>query len=187
MNKTLKLGSFAGLKILAKPTALIATIVLWLVFTLIGRKVFKLSTKQAILGGFIATEIHWVSELWHHFGHAQAAKQVGYPMSGICANGPIAASLYPPDEPTLPGPTHIKRALGGPIASGALALVMAILTIALRPIGGIPLMAASLAFFENLFVLSLGAFLPLGFTDGSTILHYWNRSPTPSRWVTISE
>lgn len=187
MNKTFKLGSFAGLKILAKPTALIATIVLWLVFTLIGRKVFKLSPTQAILGGLIATKIHWLSELWHHFGHAQAAKQVGYPMSGICANGPIATSLYPPDEPTLPGPIHIKRALGGPIASGALTVVLAIVTIALRPIGGIPLMAASLAFFENLVVFSLGAFLPLGFTDGSTILHYWNHSSTPSQWVTISE
>jgi len=63
MNKTLKLGSIVGLKILVKPTALIATIVIWLVFTLLGRKVFKLSPKQAILGGLIATEIHWVSEL----------------------------------------------------------------------------------------------------------------------------
>lgn len=187
MNKTWKLGSFAGLKLLAKPTALIATVLLWLVFTLIGRSVFKLSFKQAVLGGLIATKMHWLSDLWHHFGHAQAAKQTGYPMSGICANGPFASSLYPPDEPTLPGPTHIKRALGGPIASGALALLLAFVTIALRPIGGIPLMAASLAFFENLFVFSLGAFLPLGFTDGSTILHYWNRHTPPAQWVTISE
>ena len=187
MNKTLKLGSFAGLKILAKPTALIATIVLWLVFTLIGRKVFKLSPKQALLGGFVATELHWVSELWHHLGHAQAAKQTGYPMSGICANGPIAASLYPPDEPTLPGPTHIKRALGGPIASGILTLVMALVTLALKPIGGAYLMVSALAFFENLIVFTIGAFLPLGFTDGSTILHYWNRNTPPERWVTISE
>jgi hypothetical protein len=187
MNKTIKLGSLAGLKILVKPTAFIATLVLWLVFTLIGRKAFKLSLKQAILGGFIATEIHWFSEFWHHFGHAEAARQTGYPMSGICANGPIATSLYPPDEPTLPGPIHIKRALGGPIASGLLAMVMAVLTLAVRPLGGIPLMVTSLAFFENLFVFGLGAFLPLGFTDGSTILHYWNRSSTPNQWVTISE
>ena len=187
MNKTIKLGSLAGLKILAKPTALIATLVLWLVFTLIGQKVFKLSLKQAILGGFIVTELHWVSEFWHHFGHAQAAKQTGYPMSGICANGPIAASLYPPDEPTLLGPIHIKRALGGPIASGLLALVLAVLTLAARPLGGITLMATSLAFFDNFFVLTLGAFLPLGFTDGSTILNYWNRSAAPNQWVTISE
>ena len=187
MNKTLKLGSFAGLKILAKPTALIATIVLWLIFTLIGRKTFKLNLKQAILGGLIATLLHWLGEFWHHLGHAQAAKQTGYPMSGVCANGPVAASLYPPDEPTLPGSTHIKRALGGPVASAILALVMAVLTVAARPLGGIPLMAASLAFFENLFIFGLGAFLPLGFTDGSTILHYWNRNPTPSQWVTISE
>jgi len=187
MNKTLKLGSLAGLKILVKPTAIIATIVIWLVFTLIGRKVFKLTPKQALLGGFIATEIHWVSELWHHFGHAQAAKQTGYPMSGVCANGPIAASLYPPDEPTLPANIHIKRALGGPIASGILTLVMVIITIAMRPIGGAYLMVAVLALFENFFVFTIGAFLPLGFTDGSTILHYWNRHTPPEKWVTISE
>lgn len=187
MNKTWKLGTLAGLKILVKPSAVIATLVLWLVFTLIGRKVFKLSPKQALLGGFVATELHWVSEFWHHFGHAQAAKQTGYPMSGVCANGPIAASLYPPDEPTLPGPTHIKRALGGPIASGMLTLVMAIVTLALKPIGGPYLMVAALALFENLFVFTIGAFVPLGFTDGSTILQYWNRHNPPERWVTISE
>lgn len=187
MNKTIKLGSLAGLKILVKPTAFIATLILWLVFTLVGRKVFKLSLKQAILGGFIATEIHWLSEFWHHFGHAQAARQTGYPMSGICANGPIATSLYPPDEPILPGPIHIKRALGGPIASGLLTLALAVLALAMRPLGGIPLMAASLAFFENLIVFSLGAFLPLGFTDGSTILHYFPRSSTSNKWVTISD
>ncbi|MCZ7672722.1 MAG: hypothetical protein M5U34_39195 [Chloroflexi bacterium] len=100
---------------------------------------------------------------------------------------PPGHSLYPPDEPTLPGRIHIKRALGGPIVSGVLALLLAFVAIALRPIGGIPLMAASLAFFENLFVFSLGAFLPLGFTDGSAILHYWNRHTPPTQWVTISE
>jgi hypothetical protein len=187
MNKTLKLGSFAGLKIMAKPTAFIATLLMWLVFSLIGRKVFKLELKHALLGGLAATLLHWLSELGHHLGHAQAARQTGYPMSGICAVGPLAASLYPPDEPTLPGPTHIKRALGGPLASGILAVIMAVLTLALRPFGGIPLMAASLCFFENLFVLTLGAFLPLGFTDGSTILRYWDRRTKPTQWVTISE
>ena len=187
MNKTLKLGSFAGLEILAKPTALIATLALWFIFALIGRKVFKLKPEHALIGGFLATLLHWLGELWHHLGHAQAAKQTGYPMSGVCAVGPLAASLYPPGEPTLPGSLHIKRALGGPIASGMLALVMMGLTVAARPLGGVPLMAASLSFFENLFIFSLGAFLPLGFTDGSTILHYWNRHTIPSQWITISE
>ncbi|MBW7885798.1 MAG: hypothetical protein H3C34_24840, partial [Caldilineaceae bacterium] len=28
---------------------------------------------------------------------------------------------------------------------------------------------------DNLVVLGLGAFLPLGFTDGSTILNWWGR------------
>ncbi|MCZ7672720.1 MAG: hypothetical protein M5U34_39185 [Chloroflexi bacterium] len=41
MNKTWNLGSFAGLKLLAKPTALLATLLLWLVFFVIGRKLFS--------------------------------------------------------------------------------------------------------------------------------------------------
>ena len=187
MNKTFTLGTFAGLKILIKPLALIASLILWIIFAAIGRKGFKLNLRQAILGGLLAVILHWLSELWHNLGHAQAARQTGYPMSGVCANGPFATSLYPPGEPTLPGPTHIKRALGGPAASGLLALVMAMTAVALQTTGGVPFMLASLAFFENLFIFSLGAFLPLGFTDGSTILHYWNRSPRPSQWVTISE
>jgi hypothetical protein len=28
-------------------------------------------------------------------------------------------------------------------------------------------------FLDNLLVFTLGAFLPLGFTDGSTLLRYW--------------
>jgi hypothetical protein len=187
MNKTFNLGTFAGLKLLVKPLALIASLILWIIFAAIGRKGFKLSLRQAVLGGLLAVGLHWVSELWHHLGHAQAARQTGWPMSGVCATGPLAASLYPPDEPTLPGRTHIKRALGGPAASGLLALVMGMTAVALHTTGGVPFMLAAMAFFENVFIFSLGAFLPLGFTDGSTILHYWNRNPKPSQWVTISE
>jgi len=30
-------------------------------------------------------------------------------------------------------------------------------------------------FLVNLFGFTLGSLLPLGFTDGSTLLHWWNR------------
>lgn len=187
MNKTFKLGSIAGLKILVKPTALLSMVLVWAVCSLMGRKLFKLKPEQAVLGGFLAMLLHWLSEFWHHVGHAQAAKQTGYPMSGVCFVGPLASSLYPPEEPTLPPPVHIKRALGGPIASGGLALLTGLLALAAQWVGGVPAMVATLTFLDNLLVLTLGAFVPLGFTDGSTLLRYMNQSQRPSRWLTVAE
>jgi hypothetical protein len=187
MNKTFNLGSLASLKILVKPSAIVSMILVWLVYGLIGRKLFKLEPKQAILGGLLATLLHWISEMWHNLGHAQAARQTGYPMSGVCFAGPLASSLYPPQEPTLPPHVHIKRALGGPIASGLLTAVAGLIALALRPVGGIPLMVATLTFLDNLLVLTIGAFLPLGFTDGSTLLRYTNFNKRPSQWLTVAE
>jgi hypothetical protein len=85
----------------------------------------------------------------------------------------LGASLYPRDEPTLPGAVHIQRALGGPIASFILVLIALVLVLIVKPAGGVPLLLAQFFLLENIFVFFLGAFLPLGFTDGSTILRYW--------------
>ena len=38
----------------------------------------------------------------HQFGHAWAARRVGYPMTGLRYRGVLAASLYPRNEPELP-------------------------------------------------------------------------------------
>lgn len=186
MNKTFRLGSWGGFKFLAKPSAFLGFIVVWLVFSLIGRKFFKLKPEHAIIGGLLATAVHWLSELWHNVGHAQAAKMTGYPMSGVCFTGPFAFSLYPPDEPTLPPGIHVRRALGGPIASALLALVTGMIVLVAQTIGGVPLMVASLTFLDNFLVLTLGAFLPLGFTDGSTLLRYLGQSQRPSQWLRVS-
>jgi hypothetical protein len=34
---------------------------------------------------------------------------------------------------------------------------------------------ATFFFLDNLLVLTLGSFLPLGFTDGSTLLEWWGK------------
>jgi hypothetical protein len=185
MSKTLKFGSLGGLKIMAKPSAFAGFALVWLLFSLIGRKWFKLGAGEAAAGGFFAALVHMLSELWHHAGHATAAKQTGYPMSGVCFVGPLATSLYPPDEPPLPPETHMRRALGGPIASALLALVTGLLALALQRVGGLPLMVAALAFLDNLLVFTLGAFLPLGFTDGDTLRRYLKQMQRPSQWLTV--
>jgi hypothetical protein len=96
-------------------------------------------------------------------------------MDGMLFDWVLARSLYPRDEPELSSKIHIRRALGGPIGNMALALFAGIVTWALYPFGGLMYWFAMFLFLENLFVFSLGAMLPLGFTDGSELLKRWGR------------
>jgi hypothetical protein len=72
----------------------------------------------------------------------------------------------------LPANIHIRRALGGPVGSLLLTLLAAVIGLALRPLGGTPWLVGAFFFLDNLLVFTLGAFLPLGFTDGSTLLEW---------------
>jgi Zn-dependent protease len=172
MTGEIKLGRLAGLQLSAMPSAIISAIGLWTLLTMLAAEIIPLSIGSAILGGLIAVVLHYMSETLHQLGHALAAKRTGYPMIGIRFWFVLGTALYPPAEPSLPGRIHIQRALGGPIVSvliGAIAAVLAALSTGL--IGWI---IAFLA-FDNLVVLGLGAFVPLGFTDGSTILTWWGK------------
>lgn len=168
-----KAGRIIGLQLWITPSAVIASAVLWLVLTLLAAFLFDVALIEAVLGGLIAVGLHWLSELWHHKGHALAAQRTGYPMRGVRLWTLLGLSLYPKDEPELPANIHIQRALGGPIASFILTLVAAALLFVTLPVGGMPLLLTQFFLLENLFVFFLGAFLPLGFTDGSTLLHWW--------------
>jgi hypothetical protein len=108
--------------------------------------------------------------LTHHLGHAFAARSTGHPMRGIAFWGVIGTSLYPPDEPPLPAAVHRRRALGGPPASALYGLLLGWLALALRRRGGAPYRVAQFLCFDNLVGFALGSLLPLGFTDGSTLL-----------------
>src|SRR5690242_10193969 len=112
--------------------------------------------------------LHWLSDIVHHLGHAWAARRTGYPMVGVRLSGVLGSSIYPPDEPPLPAAVHIRRALGGPIASLLLTLVAAAIVLALRSSGGTVWWVALFFFLENLLVFTLQVFLPLGFNDGGT-------------------
>jgi Zn-dependent protease len=113
--------------------------------------------------------------LVHNLGHAWAARRVGYPMSGILFWGLLASSLYPPDEPLLPGRVHIRRALGGPLISLLASLASAVFVLAL--IGsGVWWYLALFYCLDNFIVFTLGALLPMPFTDGGTILA-WRGKP----------
>jgi hypothetical protein len=92
----------------------------------------------------------------------------------------LSSALYPPDEPALPAAIHIRRALGGPTASFLLTLIAGDIALALAAVGGVLWYGALFFCLDNLFVFTLGAFLSLGFTDGSTLLHWLRKRWQPA-------
>lgn len=89
--------------------------------------------------------------------------------------GLLAASQYPLDEPELPAVIHIRRALGGPIGSLIASLLAGGIALLLRNTGGVPWWVTLFFFLDNFVVFTLGSLLPLGFTDGSTLLVWWGK------------
>lgn len=167
------LGSFAGLRFTADRTALIASLVLFVILAL-AAAALGFSTAAAVVGGLLAVGLHWLSEGVHQLGHASAARRTGYPMIGVRLWWLLGLSKYPP-EPPLPASVHIRRALGGPLFSAGLTAIAALLVLATREVGGLLFVLALFFFVENLTVFTLGSFLPLGFTDGSTLLTWWGK------------
>ncbi|HZQ05739.1 MAG TPA: hypothetical protein VFD70_04115 [Anaerolineae bacterium] len=175
MNHKFELGRLFGLEISAKSSALVGFIVVWIVLSAIGLFLLKLSPIESFVGGFIGACLHWLSELIHNFGHAIAAQRTGYPMSGIRFANVLGFSRYPKDEPPLPAQIHIRRALGGPAISFVVTIIALLILLAVQNGGGLAFWLAVWFFLDNLLVFSLGALLPLGFTDGSTLVKYWGR------------
>lgn len=172
-----KLGKVAGLSLSVEPLAIVGSILLLVLLSGVAIGVLNLPVGEAIVGSLLAVILHWISDIAHHLGHAWAARRTGYPMIGIRLGklGLLGASLYPPDEQALPATIHIRRALGGPIGSLLFSLVAAVAALALRTVGGALWWAGVFFFLDNLFVFALGAFMPLGFTDGSTLLQWWGK------------
>lgn len=168
----LSLGQIMGVKISIKTPGLVSSLGLWILFSGLGYGLLQLPIGSALLGGFIAMLLHWLSDLWHQLGHAYIARSVGYPMKGLRIHWGLIGSSYPADEPELPARTHIQRALGGPIATLVLTVVAGILMSLLTPMGDLISYLSQFFFWENLLVFLIGAFLPLGFTDGSTLLKW---------------
>lgn len=173
MRKEIPLFKIGGLQLSAMPSAVAGWLLLWLALALIAVAAIGLTREQAILGGALATVIHILSETAHQVGHAVAAGRTGFPMIGVRYWGVLSTSVYPAFEPELPGAIHIRRALGGPAMSLGLGPAVMALALLLNPADGVIFWLAAFAAVDNVLVLGLGAFLPLGFTDGSTLLRHW--------------
>jgi len=178
MHKEYQLGQMAGLRITATPMMAVGLLLIWALLTLIGVRALALPAGVALAGGLMGGLLHYLSELVHNLGHSIAARRTGYPMTGVRLGTFLffATSLYPDDEPPLPGKVHIRRALGGPIISIAVGLLLALLGLLLPASSGLLYWLIWFLAIDNFFILGLGAFLPLGFTDGSAILHWWGKA-----------
>ncbi len=167
-----QLGTLAGLRLTARPSAIFGILGLWALLGGLGYVLLDLPIATALGAGLAAAALHVGSEVFHQLGHAWAARRTGYPMIGVQLWGIFAASIYPAAEPPLPPATHIRRALGGPLASLLLTLAAGAVTLLLPE--GVGRWIALFWFVDNLFVFTLQAALPLGFNDGATIWHWWN-------------
>jgi hypothetical protein len=170
--KDYPLGRIGGFRVSADSSALVGAPLLWAVLAA-GVRAMGVPWGRAVRVGLVTSGVHWASELWHQGGHALAARSAGYPMTGLRFWTILSASVYPADEPALPARIHIRRALGGPLASALLTVAMGLLWRATPRTQHRRHALARFAFWENLIVFTLGALVPLGFNDGSSLRHWW--------------
>ena len=170
------LGTWAKLKITVVPLAVsVGSIGLWIVLVIFAGAVLQLPTGPALVASLLCVILHWFSETVHQLGHARAARRTGYPMIGIRFGtyGILSTAVYPRDEVPLPANTHIRRALGGPLFSAWLTCIAFVVLLAIiRSASPAALFVAWFFFLENLFIMTLQVFVPLGFNDGATIWHW---------------
>jgi hypothetical protein len=155
----------------------LASVVLLVIYLLLGIALFGRRPANALFGAFILTALHWFNEIWHNYGHFTAARRTGFPMEGVRLGTALlvfATAIYPENEQELSAKVHITRALGGPIANAILGGVGVAATIVLVIAGSHFVWVAIVFTLENLLIFTMGNFLPLGFNDGSTLL-YWMR------------
>ena len=177
MAKEYPIGKITDLRLSVEPLFIVGTIVLWIVLSGMGSLLLELPFSQAVVGGLIAAFLYWFSEIIHQLGHAYAARRTGYPMVGILLGTYLffGTSLYPENEEPLPAKIHIRRALGGPVSSLVFTGITAVVALILSPRKDIVSWIALYVCIINLLVFTIGPFLPLGFTDGSTLLRWWGK------------
>jgi hypothetical protein len=166
------LTSLGGVRVIAGPSAIGWYAVLTCAGALRARSLGA-SAAGAVCIGLSAAAAHLACLGVHHAGHALAARRTGNPMLAVRLWGPLASDEYPADEPSLSGSEHVMRALGGPAASALLMLTLVVVAAAFRPVGKIARQLTVFVCLDNLLVFTLGAFLPLSFTDGGTLAHTW--------------
>lgn len=160
MNRKLNLFTLYGLRVTFTPFVLVCYLGLAAIFAGIGL-LTGASAAVAIPGGLIAALLHYVFSFTHHIGHAIAARSTGYPMAGVHYFGLLGTGWYPSDEGDLPARVHLRRAVGGPILSSIMSLVLLLLLLTVgRGTGGLVGWLLLAAFLINFIIYTLGPFAP---------------------------
>ena len=159
MPDSLPIGHIFGLELSARRSSIFGSIALWVLFAILGW-FLSANPGSAVLFGLVCTLLHWLSEMVHQFGHARAARRTGYPMRGVRLWFVLGQSLYPADEPPLPGRVHVRRALGGPIASILTGCLLGLLALLIYPNNDLFGWVLIVLMLDNLLVLGFGALPP---------------------------
>jgi hypothetical protein len=183
---TVTIGPLFGLRVSFEKLFWPSYLALAIVAALLAHWLVRTPAGTSVVAGVLSALLVLVSEWLHQMGHALAAQLVGHPMVGIRFFNLFSASEYPADEPALPPPTHVRRALGGFWINVVIGLLLLPVALRLWPQGreilppAISLLGwlAGFGVAVNLVVLGLGALLPLkipggGLNDGGTLLRYW--------------
>ncbi|MDQ6692999.1 MAG: hypothetical protein M3014_01055 [Chloroflexota bacterium] len=164
----------ADLTISAAPSSVAGSLLGWALLSAVCLFALKRSVPTSLMLGLAGILLHWAADLLHQFGHSYAARRTGHPMVGIHLWWLLSSSVYPPDEPTLLRQVHVRRALCGPTLSLLVTMVAAVPPLFLAA-GSSAWWLAVFFWADNLLVFALGALLPLGFTDGSTLLGLYRK------------
>lgn len=172
------LGRFANLEMRVLPRSfVIGSAIIFVLLFGIATELLRLPLATAIIGALLGVALHWLNDLMHNIGHALAAWKIGHPMRGVLfgENLLFGRSLYPDDEPPLPARVHIVRALGGPLFSIGVGMAFGGLA-ALAWNSNVLFKWLSLwGLLQNMVIFGPGAFVPLNFTDGGTLMHWLPR------------
>jgi hypothetical protein len=174
MKSEYELGSIAGLRLSAQPSFFTDRFLFMVTLAILGRFVFKLSRPGALFGALVAVVLDAFVILFHGLGHAWMAKRAGWPMTGINFWGLFGTTIYPPDEPELPPSVHLRRAVGGPIASFLLGLLTGVPALWLAPKKGLARLLVLFWMGDTFGMRGIGALGPVSFSDGPTI-RYWGK------------
>ncbi|HLA44071.1 MAG TPA: hypothetical protein VJZ27_11580, partial [Aggregatilineales bacterium] len=67
--KSVSVGTYDGLKVLAKPSAIIMSVLIFMLLLVIAIAIFDASIAVAVLAALGIVLLHWALEIWHQYGH----------------------------------------------------------------------------------------------------------------------
>lgn len=172
--------SIRGWPIFIDQSARYGTIALVVTYTLAAVLLTNLTPLDSLIAGVLAMLLHWILDIAHQYGHKLAADFTGHPSIGLRLWGILSETLYPANEGPLPPKVHIRRALGGPIMSVLVGILLLLPSSWMWAQGGMAQFLSGFMLLLSFGALGFGALLPLDSKwltiDGGTIWRYWRES-----------